>query len=318
LFVYRGVMKSSPEQNDSFSLDPLTKSLFFRILLVVSALAGLLGCGQKEESQEDENEEGYALLGVVQAVDVEGLQMTVAHEEIPDFMPPMTMVFRVGQGDVKVFKKGDQIRARMIRDEDGGFRLVKIWKIDDEAAKVMRRVNKRLAEQVDDLGSGYYLAEGDAFPEFALLDQYGEAVTPTRYQGKPFVLNFIFTRCTDGEMCPLSTSKMARLQKMAAESGIKDLEFVSVTLDPKYDTPGVLRAYADGYGIDGSNFRFVTGEKDMVRRLIKSMAVTHIEEGEDIIHSLATVLVGRDRKIVMRSTKKAWDPDTFLEAAKLL
>ncbi|MBK1876401.1 SCO family protein [Pelagicoccus mobilis] len=311
-------MNSSPVQYPSFGFHRLAKSPFFRILLVASALAGLLGCGQKEESQEDENEEGHALLGVVQAVNPETLEMTVAHEEIPDFMPPMTMVFRVGLGDVKVFKKGDQIRARMVRDEDGGFRLIKIWKIDDESAEVMRRVNKRLAKQVDDLGSGYYLAEGDAFPEFALLDQYGETVTPTRYKGKPFVLNFIFTRCTDGEMCPLSTSKMARLQKMAAEEGLQDLEFVSVTLDPKYDTPGVLRAYADGYGIDGSNFRFVTGEKEMVRRLIKSMAVTHIEDEDDIIHSLATVLVGRDREIVKRSTKKAWDPEAFLEAARVL
>lgn len=288
------------------------------MLLVASALAGLLGCAQRNESQEDEKEEGYPLLGVVQAVDVEGVALTVAHEEIPDFMPPMTMVFRVSPGDVKTFKKGDQIKARMVRDEDGGFRLIKIWKIDDEAADTMRRVNKRLAKTVDELGSGYYLAEGDAFPEFALVDQYGETVTPTRYVGKPFMLNFIFTRCTDAEMCPLSTSKMATLQRMAKEEGLEDLEFISVTLDPKYDTPSVLRTYADAYGIEGENFRFVTGERDAVRQLIKSMALTHIETGEDIVHSLATVLVDRDRKIVMRSVKKAWDPMEFLAAAKAL
>ncbi|EDY84048.1 SCO1/SenC superfamily [Verrucomicrobiia bacterium DG1235] len=241
--------------------------------------------------------------------------MTVAHEEIPDFMPPMTMVFRVGPGDVKVIKAGDQIRARMVRDEDGGFRLIKIWKIDDQAAMEMRKVNKQLAAKLEELGSGYYVGEGEAFPEFALLDQYGDTITPARYEGKPFMLNFIFTRCTDGEMCPLSTSKMASLQKMAAERGLDDLEFISVTLDPKYDTPGVLRTYADAYGIDGENFRFVTGERAAVRQLIKTMALTHIETDDDIIHSLATVLVGRDRKIVMRSVKKAWDPNAFLEAA---
>ncbi len=242
--------------------------------------------------------------------------MTVAHEDIPDVMPAMTMVFRVNAGDVKVFKAGDQIKARMVRDEDGGFRLIKIWKIDEEAAETMRRVNKRLAEKVDELDSGYYLGEGDEFPEFALVDQYGETVTPTRYKNKPFMLNFIFTRCTDAEMCPLSTAKMATLQRMAKEAGLDDLEFISVTLDPKFDTPGVLRAYADSYGIDGSNYRFVTGEREAVRQLIKSMALTRIETDGDIIHSLAIVLVDRDRKIVMRSVKKAWDPQAFLEAAK--
>ncbi|MDQ8179632.1 SCO family protein [Pelagicoccus sp. SDUM812005] len=255
---------------------------------------------------------------MVQAVDSEKVEMTVAHEEIPGFMQAMTMVFRVSAGDVKTFKEGDQIKARMVRDEDGGFRLIKIWKIDDEAAATMRRVNKRLAKTVDDLGSGYYLAEGDAFPEFALVDQYGETVTPTRYEGKPFMLNYIFTRCTDAEMCPLSTSKMATMQRLAKEAGLEDLEFISVTLDPKYDTPSVLRTFADAYGIDGENFRFVTGERAAVRQLIKSMALTHIDTGEDIVHSLATVLVGRDRKIVMRSVKKAWDPMAFLEAAKAL
>lgn len=288
------------------------------MLLVASALVGLLGCAQKTESQEDENEEGYALLGLIQSLDAERNVMIVAHEEIPDFMPPMTMEFRVGPGDIKVFKSGDQIRARMVRDEDGGFRLIKIWKIDDSAAAEMRKVNKSLAKTVDDLGTGYYLAEGDAFPDFALLDQFGNTVTPSQYQGKPFMLNFIFTRCTDGEMCPLSTSKMASLQKMAADAGLEDLEFVSVTLDPKYDTPGVLRTYAEAYGIDGSNFRFVTGERTAVRQLVKTMALTHIEAEDDIIHSLATVLVGPDRKIVIRSTRKAWDPNEFLEAAKAL
>ncbi|MBC2607619.1 SCO family protein [Pelagicoccus albus] len=288
------------------------------MLLVAVATAGLLGCAQKNESQEDENEEGHALLGVIQAVDEEGLTLTVAHEEIPDFMPPMTMVFRVGPGDVQVFKEGDQIRARMIRDEDGGFRLIKIWKIDDKAASEMRKVNERLAKEAEKLASGYYLAEGDTFPEFALLDQYGNTVTPAQYEGKPFMLNFIFTRCTDGEMCPLSTSKMASLQKMAADAGLEKLEFISVSLDPQYDSPGVLRAYADAYGIDGKNFKFVTGEREAVRQLIKTMALTRIEADDDIIHSLATVLVDGDRKIVMRSTKKTWEPAAFLEAAKAL
>lgn len=300
------------------SLTPDTKSKLWRMLLVTWASVGLLGCAQQNESQEDEHEEGHALIGVVEAVDNEGNAMTVAHEEIPDFMPPMTMVFRVGPGDVKVFKKGDQIKARMVRDEDGGFRLIKIWKIDDQAAAKMRKINEGLAKKVEELGSGYYLGAGDTFPEFALLDQYGESVTPDMFKGKPFMLNFIFTRCTDGEMCPLSSSKMASLQQMAKERGLEDLQFVSVTLDPKYDTPGVLRAYADAYGIEGDNFRFVTGERDAVKLLVKSMAVTRFEEQETIIHSLATVLVDRDGKIVKRSTDKAWDPKEFLEAAAAL
>lgn len=319
VIVYRVAMEASVVFHSPNTGRTRSKiALWMARLLAAAAVAGLLGCAQKNESQEDASEEGHALLGVVQGVDSEETTLTVAHEDIPGVMPPMTMVFRVGPGDVKVFEKGDQIKARMVRDEDGGFRLVKIWKIDDAAADEMRKINEKLTKQVDTLGSGYYFGEGDAFPDFALVDQYNKSVTPAQYAGKPFILNFIFTRCTDGEMCPLSTSKMAMMQRKAKEMGLEDLQFISVTLDPQFDTPGVLRQYADAYGIDGANFRFVTGERIAVRQLVKSMALTRIQTDEDIIHSLATVLVDRDRKIVMRSTTKKWDPEAFLEAAAKL
>ncbi len=294
------------------------KAAPFLLLLGLGAIAGLLGCAQKNESQADDSEEGYALLGVVEAVDAEANQLTVAHEEIPGFMEPMTMVFRVGPGDVKVVKKGDRIRARLVRDEDGGFRLIKIWPIDEQAAAEMRKVNKRLAKRVAELEQGYYIGPGEAFPDFALLDQYAEPITPERLEGKAFVLNFIFTRCQEANMCPLSTSKMSQLQRMAAQKGIEDLAFVSVTLDPKYDTPGVLRTYAETYGIDGSNFHFVTGEKAAVHQMIRSMGITAIEDGENVIHSLATTLIGPDRQIVKRVEGSQWKPEAFLEAIEQL
>jgi len=233
-------------------------------------------------------------------------------------MPPMTMVFRVGAGDARTFQPGDRIRARLVRDEDGGFRLVDIWKLDEQAAIEMRAFNERLARQAKELGLGYYFGEGDAFPSFALVDQYADPVTPERYRGKPFVMNFIFTRCTDGDMCPLSTSKMAELQELARAEGPEDLEFISVTLDPKFDTPGVLRDYADAYQIEGENFRFVTGPRSDVKLLLQTMAVAQLERSETIIHSMATILVDRAGKIVKRSTDKNWDPVDYLKHAQSL
>ena len=79
-----------------------------------------------------------------------------------------------------------------------------------------------------------------------------------------------------------------------------------------------MRAYADAYGIDGSNFHFVTGERSAVRLLIKSLGVTAIQSGDNVMHSLAIVLVDRDRNIVLRSDKSAWEVDTFLKAIENL
>lgn len=97
---------------------------------------------------------------MVQAVDAEKSELTVAHEEIPGFMPAMTMVFRVSPGDAEALKQGDRIRARLTRDEDGGFRLLKIRVIDDETARAAREVEQRLARRVKDpaafLGAIFY------------------------------------------------------------------------------------------------------------------------------------------------------------------
>ncbi len=312
-------MNSHPTNNRCNGVFDCSKRCALLACLGLWAMAGLLGCAQKNESQEDDSAEGYGLIGVILEVDEAAGTLKVAHEEIPDFMPAMTMDFRAGPGDLKLAKPQMRIKARLVRDADGGFRLIKIWPIDEDTAAEMRRVNERLAEQAGELSSGYYYGEGDALPDFALLNQRGLAITPADLRGKPFMLNFIFTRCTDAQMCPLSTSKMAQLQKLAAAKGISDqIQFVSISLDPVFDTPGVLRSYADGYGIDSSNFHFLTGPKEAVRLMLKSLGVTLIESGEGLTHSLATVLVDKNGTIALRSDKSAWEPEAFLAAIEKL
>lgn len=275
----------------------------------------LAGCSQKEETLGEEDTEGHLLIGTITAVDEAAGLLEVAHEDVPDFMPAMTMKFVVSAGDLKNAKVGQKIRARLIRDENGAFELIKIWPLDEQVSNDLKRVNQRLQEQAKKLPSGYYYGEGDDSPDFALLDQFGEVVNSDQFAGKPLMLNFIFTRCTDANMCPLSTSKMAQLQKLAKAEEL-DVNFVSITLDPQYDTPGVLRQYAEAYGIEGSNFKFVTGHKSAVRNLVKSHGVTSIDKVDTIMHSLATVLIDEEGSIAKRSDKSAWTPEEFLEALK--
>ncbi len=309
-------MNSHTTINRYTGLFDCSKRAALLVFLALWAVAGFLGCAQRNESQEDDSALGHPLLGVVLRADEASGTLTVEHEDIPGFMPAMTMDFRVRPGDAKMAQPGMRIRARMTRDEDGGFRLERIWPVDEAGAAEMRAAGERLAKQAKALSAGYYYGEGDALPDFALVDQYGRTVTAATLEGKAFVLNFIFTRCTDAKMCPLSTFKMAQLQRLVAAEGLRGLEFLSVTLDPVYDTPGVLRDYADGYGIDGANFRFLTGPKEQVQLMLRSLAVTRIGEGVDIVHSLATVLVDGSRRIVLRSEKSAWEPEAYLEAIR--
>ncbi len=289
----------------------------FKQALVVGLIAAILsGCSSSDVEEEDTGE-GHPLVGEITGINAEERTLEVAHEDIPGFMPAMTMQFKVSLGDIQNASIGQRIRARLVRGEAGEFQLIKIWPLDEDAARDLKRANARLQKQAKALPSGYYYGEGDESPDFALLDQFGEVVGSERLAGKPFILNFIFTRCPDPNMCPLSTRKMAGLQTSAKEAGI-DVNFVSVTLDPVFDTPGVLRQYAEGYGIEGSNFHFVTGPKSAVRDMVKALGVASIDKVDTIMHSLATVLVDADGIIVKRSQKSAWDPEEILEALRSL
>jgi protein SCO1/2 len=127
------------------------------------------------------------------------------------------------------------------------------------------------------------------------------------------VLNFIFTRCPVATMCPASTAKMATLQRLARERGIRDFQLISITLDPAYDTPPVLKSYAEGRGLDASNFNFLTGPEPAIRSLLTQFGVI-AEPGENIWkHTLATLLIGRDGKILHRIDGSAWEPDDLLK-----
>ena len=283
----------------------------------VLALFLLIGCSQNEQNLElgAGDEEGHLLVGEIKSIDKENSLLKVAHEDIPGFMPAMTMDFGVSQGDLQNAKVGQRIKARMVRDEEGGFELMRIWPLSDEDAQDLKEYNQRLQKQLREMPLGRYLGEGDDSAEFALLDQRGDVLTSDDLRGEPLVMNFIFTRCPDANMCPLSTSKMGQLQKAAREAQLR-VNFVSVSMDPEYDTPGVLRQYAEAYGIDGDNFYFATGPKPAVRNLLRSYGVTAIEKVDTIMHSLATVLIDQDGAVVLRSEKSAWDPESYLEKLK--
>ncbi|MCH2613805.1 MAG: SCO family protein [Opitutales bacterium] len=274
----------------------------------------LLGCSQNEQNLElgAGDEEGYLLVGEIKLIDEANSLLKVAHEDIPGFMPAMIMDFSVSEGDLQNAKVGQRIKARMVRDEEGGFQLMRIWPLSEEDASDLKKYNERLQKRLRELPLGRYLGEGDESVDFALLDHRGNIVTSDDLLGRSLVMNFIFTRCPDANMCPLSTSKMGQLQKLAKEADLP-VNFVSVSMDPEFDTPGVLRQYAKAYGIEGDDFYFVTGPKPAVLNLLRSYGVTAIEKVDTIMHSLATLLIDQNGEILMRSDKSAWEPETFLE-----
>jgi len=257
-------------------------------------------------------EKRYPLTGEIVSIDAARKILVVRHEEVKDYMPAMTMEFLVAPGDLAVLKPGGRIRAELIPSKVGFPRLEKIWPADEIAAATVAAGAKALRQDTLIRGKAAYREVGEDLPDFALYDQSGRVVQSARFHGKQVMLNFIYSRCPIATMCPAATLKMTAAQKLAREAGVANIEFISVTLDPAYDTPGVLREYADARGIDTANFSFLTGPESAIQDLLTQFGVIAEFKGGILQHSLATLLIDADGKIIHRADGSAWEPQDFV------
>ena len=131
-------------------------------------------------------------------------------------------------------------------------------------------------------------------PEFQLTNRDGRVIDSSELRGSPWVADFIFTRCALS--CPRMTERMLSLETMQPGG----LRRVSFSVDPDYDSPQVLQLYADSWGIADSDWLFLTGEKESIRRLVTEGFKLGLDDEppvgaaspeEPILHSTRFVLV---------------------------
>jgi protein SCO1/2 len=129
-------------------------------------------------------------------------------------------------------------------------------------------------------------------PPFSLVERSGRPLTRDGLRGAVWIADFVFTRCSG--TCPMMASAMSRLQ-VALEDAPR-VRLVSVSVDPEYDTPEVLREYAQGVAADSARWLWATGEKEAIFRLSREgfrlgAEEEGVEGGEEILHSQSLVLV---------------------------
>ncbi len=257
-------------------------------------------------------EKHYPLTGQILKIDAAQTTLLVQHDKIPGFMPAMTMEFTVSDGDLANAKEGQRIRADLVMDAQDNARLEKIWPVDPVAESAVQAAAGALRQDTAIRGKSAYREVGENLPDFALYDQDGRVVTAARFRGKQVMLNFIFSRCPVATMCPAATANMTTTQRKAHEAGIANIEFVSITLDPDYDTPGVLKEYARVRGIDTYNFSFLTGPEGAIKDLLTQFGIIAAFDGSILKHTLATLLINEQGKIIWRADGSQWFPDDFV------
>ena len=138
-------------------------------------------------------------------------------------------------------------------------------------------------------------------PEFSFISQSGDSFGSAELKGHTWIANFIFTRCVMS--CPMQTARMAELQEpLRGHARWNEISMVSFSVDPEYDTPQVLRSYAEQYGADGGHWKFLTGAREDIWQLSKKgfklpVAEEQMEVGLPLFHSSMLVLVDGQQQI---------------------
>jgi protein SCO1/2 len=234
--------------------------------------------------------------------------IVVKHSDIPGFMPGMAMPYKVKQAsDAEGLKPGDTIDANISVLKDGSdFWLTGV------------RITAR-GGNASGASAGQMLKPGEAVPDIELINQDGKKIHLSEFKGKAVLLTFIYTRCPLPEFCPRLTSQFARIQADLAKAPNEyaQTHLLTVSFDPKYDTPAVMRKYGMAYLGDNesgfSHWDFATAEPDNLRALANAFGLLYIEEDNQISHTMNIVLIAPDGTV-----SKYWSGDwttADLEAA---
>jgi protein SCO1 len=283
---------------------------FVLCAFVLTCGFALAGCAKSRGA-----EQRYPLKGKVVSVDLAGGKVVIDHEEIPGFMAAMRMPFPVPEADVlRSLGGGDEIQATLVVD-DLGYRLEQPF------------ITKALpgGAPASEAASAAEPQPGAEVPEFKLVNQDGKPTKLRKTPGRAVLLTFIYTRCPLPDYCPLISSNFAEVNReVERDAALRDrVRLLSVTVDPAYDTPKVLRSYGGGYtekyGTETfERWEFATGEPEEIRRLATFFGLSYVAEKDEIVHSLRTALVGPDGRLFKIYRGNEWKPADVLRDIRSL
>lgn len=248
----------------------------------------------------------YELSGQVVSVDKQNRRVTVAHKEIPGFMPAMTMPFALkDEWAFDVLAAGDRIQATLVVDRH------RSWLEDIVITKGDQAIESKLEPGV-----------GAEVPDLSFINQDGKPIRLRDYRGKALALTFIYTRCPLPDYCPLMSDNFAQvvrqIQKDQALAGRSHL--LSISIDPNYDKPEVLRQYGAGLlkksGGDFNQWEFASGSQEQVKAAAEFFGLRYWTEGGQIIHSLRTAIISPDGKLYKLYRDNQWKPEDVIADLK--
>ena len=259
----------------------------------------------------------YELRGQILSLRPDVGEVQIRHEAIPGYMDAMTMSFGVkDRALLQGRAPGDLVRGTlMVTDTDAW--LATIEKTGTAPLPAADPETSAPAPVVD------LLEPGQQVPDEGFVDQDGKPWRPAALAGKAYALTFIYTRCPLPTYCPLMNRNFRAAQQLVAARGaLRDrVRFVTISFDPDFDTPAVLKQFATAIGADLGTWTFLTGERPAIEAFAARFGVSVMREPDSpdsITHNLRTAVVGPTGTIARIHSGNEWTPPQLtadLEAA---
>jgi len=246
----------------------------------------------------------YELRGQVLSIQLDRSEVTLRHEDIPGFMPAMTMPFRAkDRGRLAGLQPGDLVRGTLVVLEDDAY-LEGLERTGHAALPASAPV-------VPEPGASA-LKPGEAVPDEAFVDQDGRKVRLSSFAGSALVVTVIYTRCPLPDYCPRMDRQFAAIQAAIASGRVpRRVRLISVSFDPAFDTPAVLKEHAAKVGANTAIWSFLTGDLKAVDEFGARFGLSVLRaerDPADITHNLRTAVIDARGRLVKIYDGNKWTP----------
>ena len=155
-------------------------------------------------------------------------------------------------------------------------------------------------------------------PAFEFTNQEGKLISEKNVEGKIYIANFFFATCKT--VCPAMNEQVHRVQE--AFKDVKDIYFLSFTVDPENDSVEALAAYAKNMHADNSKWWFLTGNKDSIYTLAREGFLVPASMGSgarDFFHSQDLILIDKEKRMRgLYDGTEITEVDTLIDEIKVL
>jgi len=284
------------------------------VLLWIVLVLVVASCGRSPEATSassapvapSTNQRTFQVKGVVKSIKPAQKEIEIKHEEIPDYMPAMTMPFDVRDtNELTGIQPGQTVAFRLIvTDTDGWIDHIKPLGPAPGTASSSSTLNSAPPVRVVEP-----LQLHEPLPEYHLTNQFGQTISTTQFKGNALAITFLFTRCPFPTFCPRLASDFEEAQQklLTLQGGPTNWHLLTISFDPEFDRPEVLKSYAEAHHYDPAHSTFATGDLADVSAFgdLFGLAFWHDSTGS-ITHNMRAAVIDANGRLQRVFEGKDW------------